>query len=260
MSTVARPALHLLSAHIWQGHEMARSGADTQTWSTGHDALDAALPGGGWPVCGLVELLAPRPGQFVWRLLAPGLSLALAQKAGPLVLVGAPFEPFAPSLQARDLPPARLLCVQAPQAQAQPWASTLQTRLWAAQQALQCGPVVAVLLWLEPPARSAAGHKTQPFNNLTLDLRRLHLVAQTQHKPLFVMRPETARQEASAAPLRLSLRELPDDAHSQLEVDIFKRRGSPLAQPLSLAAYPAQLTALLEASARLNPARQPEFA
>lgn len=269
MSTVSRSALHLLSAHIWQGHEMARSGADGQTWSTGHAALDAALPGGGWPVCGLVELLAPRPGQFVWRLVAPGLSQLLAQKAGPLVLVGAPFEPFSPSLQARGLPPGRLLCVQTPQApvrqwadtlQAQQWADTLQARLWAAQQALQCAAVVAVLLWLEPPVRTASGYKTLPSNNLSLDLRRLHLIAQTRHKPLFVMRPEAARQEASAAPLRLSLRDLAADAHSQFEVDVFKRRGCPLAQPLSLAAQPEQLAALLVASARLKLQREAEMA
>ncbi len=234
---------------------MARSSGDAvETWSTGHAALDAALPGGGWPLAGLVEVLPPQPGQFVWRLLAPGLSQVLAHKAGPLVLVGAPFEPFAPNLQAQGLAAARLLCVRAGHREA-PGAQ--QARLWAAQHALQCAPVVAVLLWLEvasqapPNATNSAGNTGSHTGALATDLRRLHLIAQTQHKPLFVMRPPAARREASAAPLRLSLRGLEADDHTRFEVDVFKRRGSPV-QPVSLPAEPVQLAALLQAAREIR--------
>ena len=44
------------------------------TLSTGLPALDAVLPGGGWPVGQLVEVLQTRPQQHVWRLLVPALA------------------------------------------------------------------------------------------------------------------------------------------------------------------------------------------
>jgi protein ImuA len=54
---------------------------------TGHPALTAELPGGGWPAGALIELLAPQPGIGELRLLAP----VLARAAGkPVVLIQPP--------------------------------------------------------------------------------------------------------------------------------------------------------------------------
>jgi protein ImuA len=202
---------------VWLVPELAAT-ADA-TLPTGHASLDAQLPGGGWPVGGLVEVLQERAEQHVWQLLLPALAQAIGKHAGPVVLVNAPFEPFAPSLAAQGLPGERLLRINAGKSAA---------RLWAAEQSLRCADVVAVLAWL-PRAKSA-------------ELRRLHMAAQQHDKLLFVLRESSAAQDASPARLRLRV-----EGADALRVHILKRRGPPLETPLELSAYPARLAALLQA-------------
>jgi protein ImuA len=48
--------------------------------ASGHAALDAQLPGGGWPVGALTELLLPHPGVGELRLLAPALAALQRQQ------------------------------------------------------------------------------------------------------------------------------------------------------------------------------------
>ncbi len=210
--------LHLLDLpHVWRGEEIAR--ADSAVLSTGHALLDAQLPGGGWPIGGMVEVLQADASLHVWQLLLPGLVQAAQNQAGPVVLVGAPCEPFGPSLRARGLPGERLLWVRTDKPAA---------RLWAAEQALRCAEVVAVLAWL-PQAKGA-------------ELRRLHLAAQQQERLLFVFRTLRARHDASPAPLRLWV-----EGVDALHVHILKRRGPPLEAPVALPAHAPRLTALLAA-------------
>jgi protein ImuA len=191
---------------------------------TGHATLDAQLPGGGWPVGSMVELLQERAGPHMWQLLLPGLAQAIRKQAGPVVLVNAPFEPFGPSLAGQGLPGERLLCVKADKPAA---------RLWAAEQALRCADVAAVLAWL-PQAKSA-------------ELRRLHMAAQQHDRLLllFVFRGLNARHDASPARLRLLL-----EGVDQFELHILKRRGPPLETALALPGHSARLAALLEARRR----------
>jgi protein ImuA len=209
---------------LWRADELARPvGAVVPS---GHAALDAQLPAGGWPVGSLVEVLQAQTHQgsqhvnshCEWRLLLP----ALVQGRGPVLLVGAPHSPFGPGLAAQGLDPQRLLWVVA-QAPAQ--------RLWATEQALRCADVCAVLAWL-PQVRAE-------------QLRRLHIAASNHAKLLFVMRPQAARQESSPAVLRVLVR-----GQDALELHILKRRGPPLAQPLSLPARTARLAALLAVTRR----------
>jgi len=202
---------------VWRVDELA-SGRQAIV-GTGHAALDAQLPGGGWPVGSLVEVLPQRPEQHAWQLLLPGLAAACAQQPGPLVLVGAPFVPFGASLAAQGLAVDRLLCVQAERPAA---------RLWAAEQALRCADVVGVLAWL-PQARAA-------------ELRRLQLAAQQPGKLLFAFRLPRSQGESSPARLRLLV-----EGGEALQVRILKRRGPPLTEPLALPAQPARLAALLAA-------------
>ncbi len=229
-------------ADIWQASELATS--QGQAVPTGSAELDAQLPGGGWPVGALVEVLQAQTGHNDWRLLLPALCRAQGLRHGPaqaqvpgqgqthvqahiqasvagvVVMVGAPHAPFAPGLAGQGLDPARLLCVQtAPPA----------SRMWAAEQALRCKDVAAVLAWL-PQARADA-------------LRRLQISAAEHRKLLFVMRPVKAQHESSPAALRLITSNAPDG--DALLIHILKRRGPPLAQPLTLAARPARLGVLL---------------
>lgn len=202
-------------AGIWRADALAQPAGTVL--ATGHATLDAQLPGGGWPVGALVEILQAHSGQNEWRLLLPALARS---GIGPVVLVGAPHMPFGPGLSAQGLAPERLLWVRA---------SAPAARMWACEQALRCAQVEAVLAWL-PQTRAD-------------QLRRLQMAASEHGKLLFVMRPAHAQSESSPAVLRLLASLQPDGDGVQLE--ILKRKGPPLAQSLQLPARPARLTALL---------------
>jgi protein ImuA len=210
--------------NVWRAPELGR--VVEPVVSTGHAALDAQLPGGGWPVGSLVEVLQQRPEQHVWQLLLPGLAQAIAGKPGPIVLVGAPFEPFGPSISAQGVPGHRLLCIKADKP---------AMRLWACEQSLRCADVVGVLAWL-PQAKGA-------------ELRRLHLAAQQHGKLLFAFRPLTAQRDASPARVRLRV-----EGVDAMQVHLLKRRGPPLETPLVLPAQSPRVAALLEARRRRSAA------
>jgi len=212
-----RPPLQLPD-QVWRSSELALR--EEQVLPTGLPALDAVLPGGGWPVGQLVELLQARPQQHVWRLLVPALAEAVRESAGPVVMIAPPHPVFVPSLAAQGLPAQALLWVRA----ARPAA-----RLWAAEQALRCAEAAAVLAWL-PQAEGA-------------ELRRLHLAAQQHRRLLFVFRPEAAASQASPARLRLRL----ESGSEMLRVHVLKRRGPPLVSPVLLAPWPELLSQLLRA-------------
>lgn len=203
------------SAAIWRADELATPIG--KVLATGHAALDAQLPGGGWPVGALVEILQAQSGQNEWRLLLPALAQS---RSGPVILVGAPHTPFGPGLAAQGLAYERLL-----------WVATAEpaSRMWACEQALRCTDVVAVLAWL-PQARSE-------------QLRRLNVAAAEHAKLLFVMRPAQVQTESSPASLRVLVSLQPDNDGVQLE--ILKRRGPPLTRPVRLSARNARLTAVL---------------
>jgi protein ImuA len=213
---VSTPQLDL-PQHVWRGRELAQ--APERVLPTGHAALDAQLSGAGWPLGCLIEVLQPQPQQHVWQLLAPALAQCMQAQPGPVVLVNPPYQPFGPGLQAQGIKPSQLLCLQSTKASA---------RLWAAEQALRCADVSAVLAWL-PIAKSE-------------ELRRLHLCAQQHDKWLVVFRGVEAGQHASPARLRLLV-----EGVEQMEVRILKRRGPPLLQPLVLHAQSPRLAALLAA-------------
>ena len=142
------PAADLALPGVWRGD--AFEGSASALVPSGHAALDAELPGGGWPTGELIELLLPPGARHEWRLLLP--ALRLAQRQGPLVLVGAPHPPHLAALAAQGVAPDRLLWVDA---------AHTSERLWAAEQVLRSGTAGAGLVWL-PQARAE-------------QLRRLHL-------------------------------------------------------------------------------------
>jgi len=210
-----------LRSDVWPAHALAR--APLAVVATGNAVLDAELPAGGWPLGHLIEVLQPVAVHSEWRLLLPALA---HQGAGLVVLVGAPHVPFLPALQADGLTAQRLLQVDATH-EAQ--------RLWATEQALQCASVDAVLVWL-PRVQAAP-------------LRRLHLLASGQRKLFFAMRPVAAQTEASPAPLRLHIQPTAQAPWDALNVQIFKRRGPPMAHPLVLQPRHARLRLLHPAPA-----------
>jgi protein ImuA len=199
---------------LWLADRLAEAAATAAVPSTGFAALDAELPGGGWPAAGLTELLLAAPGSGELRLLAPLLAQGLGP-AGSLLCIAPPFMPYAPALHALGWPLARLVLV-AP--------GSLADAAWAAEQGLRSGACAAVLWWPQEERVPAAA--------LANALRRLHLAAQESRCPLFALRPALARAQSSPAPLRLALEPV---AQRQLAVTVFKRRGPAMATPLLLA-------------------------
>ena len=221
------PWLAGLGEAVWRAD--ALGGTPGATLSSGHLALDQVLPGGGWPLDALSEVLQPPGLHGEWRLLLPVLLRLQQTGSGALVLVGPPHVPFGPALQAQGLAVQRLLWVNPNQ---------MQACLWAAEQALRCAGVLAVLAWLPQALR------VRPEQ-----LRRLQLAAQSYGKPLFAMRPAQAQGESSPAVLRLLLAPLPGQPAGQahgtdgLQLQVLKRRGPPLAEPLQLAGRQGRLVA-----------------
>lgn len=207
-----------LHPSLWLGHQLARH-ADAAV-ATGFAALDAQLPGAGWPRRALTELLLPHPGVGEIRLVAP--SLVATQTAGRLVML---FDPPA-SLSASAL--AQLgfavedLLIINTRTRAHLPVLPGTDNLWALEQALKSGHVGAVLAWLPPRLRAER-------------LRRLQLAAHAHDGPAFVLCETSAAQRPSAAPLRLALRANGADA---LAVRVLKRRGPLLEAPLQLALPP----------------------
>ncbi|HNR22626.1 MAG TPA: translesion DNA synthesis-associated protein ImuA [Steroidobacteraceae bacterium] len=177
---------------LWRG----RSAAQLPTWSTGFPALDASLPGGGWPRAGLVELLTPRPGVGELRLLVPVLAqLSGLTPARWLAWIAPPFEPFAPALAERGIALDRQLIVRT------------AAPLWAMEQALGSGACEAALAWA--PRVRARG------------LRRLQLATERGRTLGIVFREASAAREPSPAALRLAV--VPHGGG--VEVSLLKSRG-----------------------------------
>lgn len=220
---------------VW--HADALGAGQQQVLPTGSAQLDAQLPGGGWPIGALSEVLQPAVGLHEWQLVLPALAHATARRRGAVVLVAPPCEPFGPSLQAQGLWADRLCLVRADSATA---------ALWAAEQALRCRDVLAVMAWL-PQAQPAA-------------LRRLQLAAAQREQLLWVFRPASVAPQASPALLRLLVQglALPGDAAASpgMQVQILKRRGPPLAQGLDLPGCHPLLAQVLMAQAERRRAAQ----
>ncbi|MCZ2103348.1 MAG: translesion DNA synthesis-associated protein ImuA [Comamonadaceae bacterium] len=208
---------------VWTAGALGERG--TTALPSGHAPLDAALPGGGWPLGTLIELFAPDAPTPVWPLLLPALARQQQRPDGIVALVNPPYAPYGPALAACGLAAQHIVSLRGASAAEQ---------LWATEQALGCTSVGAVLAWL-PRAHSSA-------------LRRLHLAAARRGDGLlFALRPPHAAGEASPAPLRIAL--TLDTAGETLVLNVLKRRGPRLAAPLHLPAQPPALRALLAASA-----------
>ena len=206
----------LLSAAVWRGDALGQP--VTATLPSGFAALDAVLPGGGWPAFGLTELLMAPAGALEFRLLGPALGRVCS--AGRCVaLVAPPQGPHLPGLLPYGITARQLVWVQA---------DTTAERLWATEQLIRAGSCGAVLAWL-PRVRSA-------------QLRRLQVLASAHEGPVWLCRPAEAARESSAAPLRLLARPWVD---WDLLVDVLKRKGPPLERTLHLPSVPAGLSAVL---------------
>ncbi|MBM3346714.1 MAG: translesion DNA synthesis-associated protein ImuA [Betaproteobacteria bacterium] len=209
---------------LWRGGELARMAQPGV--ASGFAELDAALPGGGWPVAALTELMPAHEGIGELRLLGGALA-ALARKGQHLAWIAPPHLPYAPALAAAGIRLGQLLVVRT---------KTVQETLWATEQALRSNACGAVLAWPAPGI-----DYTQ--------LRRLQVAAEGSRALAFLFRPPAASQQASPAVLRLLL----DTDRGGLAVTVAKRRGAPLTHPVLIPALGFRLPRVASATAAATP-------
>lgn len=197
----------VVAAAVWRANQLG--GGVARGVPSRHAALDAELPGSGWPRQALIELLAESFGVGELRLLMPVLA-QLTRAGKPVMWIAPPAMPYAPALADAGIALEHLLLVR-PGSERDCW--------WAIDQALRCGHAGAVLAWLPEQRRLAANDR----------LRRLQLAATGSDGLCFVFRPAAASVQASPAPLRIVL--APAEG-GRLSLTLLKRRGPPLTKPI----------------------------
>jgi cell division inhibitor SulA/protein ImuA len=201
-------------ARLWRaGEAPAEAGLPT-----GFPALDAALPAGGWPFPGLIEILSGHPGSGALRLVLPALA-QLAQTRRWLIWVAPPYQPYAPALQAAGIDLSRVMIVDVDDTQAVVPGGRLARGtasasgggqvLWAFEQALRFAGCGAGLLW--------------PGALETLTLRRLQLACVAGGTLGVLFRASEFAKQPSPAALRLLL--TPQPGADALDITILKCRG-----------------------------------
>ena len=213
--------------HIWRG------GGRHPSWSTrstGFEALDQHLPGGGWPATGLTEIVVDQYGIGELSLLMPALVRVgqhSEQGGGWIVWVSPPFIPYAPALRRQGIDLSRVLLVHKATPKGGdrpaygshgPWDSPdheplsalpggRHDSLWAMEQALRFGSCTVVLAWVKSADETA--------------LRRLQLAAEEGQCWAVLFRPLEALNQRSPAALRIRLMRADGLTH----VKILKCRG-----------------------------------
>ena len=109
MATFPQQSLESIHPALWRGSQLAR--AHGKYVDTGYAALSVELPGGGWPLGTLVELLVQQPGVGEVRLLQPALA---AVSKRPIALLQPPQTPNALAFAYMGLPLEKLVLVRAP--------------------------------------------------------------------------------------------------------------------------------------------------
>ncbi len=179
---------------------------------TGYPALDAALPGGGWPLGALTEIVYHQTGSDELSVALPALA-RLSQEGRWLAWIAPPHIPIAPTLAAHGVNLSRILLVHP-----RPGSDGLRT----VEMALRAGTCGAVLAW------PAGGDEST--------LRRLQEAAAASKAWCLLFRDaHTARPPAAAVGLRV------ETARDGRSAQILNHASGPAGQhiQLELASRPA---------------------
>jgi hypothetical protein len=202
---------------IWRAGEPAAN-AGPECIGSDYPALDAALPGGGWPRGALTEVLYDHSGIGELRLLMPALA-RLSHQGGWIALVAPPHIPYAPALRQYGIDLSRVLLIHP---------NSRTDSLWALEQALRTGTCGAVLAW--------------PRQIDDRSLRRLQLAAEAGDTLGVLFRETSAAEQPSPAALRLRVSR--DEQGRNAQARILKCRGGTRCDhlPLDLDNPPAPTT------------------
>ncbi|MBW3566979.1 MAG: translesion DNA synthesis-associated protein ImuA [Proteobacteria bacterium] len=181
---------------VWRGR-MSRLVSGNEIISTGFNKLDEVLPGGGWPLGCLTEILSRRSGSGELTLLLPAMA-QLSRQNRWVSWIAPPHIPYAPTLAAAGIRLSRMLVIRP---------RRIPDLLWSAEQALRHGNRSAVLIWLE-----ACNVRT---------LRRLQLAASEGGSLGVIFRSQRHAATPSPAALRMKV----GGSSGEFVVDMFKCRG-----------------------------------
>lgn len=181
--------------------------AGVETLSTGFADLDRLLPGGGWPLGGISELVAP-PG-FIdpLTLLLPALAaLGSAPQRRWLTWIAPPHLPVAEDLYEQHIDLRRILLVHRRPATAdRPGLDPLQLL----ERAIGAGHCAAVLAWIDRLERPRA--------------QALNRAAQRHNTTVFLFRPAGSERQRCDTELRLYV----STHSSRLDIEILHSRCRP---------------------------------
>src|SRR5690606_16683024 len=149
---------------VWRAGQLGHGAV--RALGSQHPGLDAELPGHGWPLGMLTELICREAGIGELRLLMPVLR-QLTRERRIVVLLGPPLMPYAPALADFGIDLDYLVVVDALRP---------ADRLWAIEQTLRSANFGALLAWL-PQAHTRPEH-----------LRRLQSAAHGTTGPVFLFR------------------------------------------------------------------------
>lgn len=173
-----------------------RSGLSMRSRPSGNPSLDALLPGGGWPLGGLTEILVDKPNGDELGLLLPALA-SLTRTRRRIAIIGSPNSPDPATLTAAGLDLDLLVQID----------SHVSDAHWSAEQYLRAGGCAAVVLW--------------QLRDDYRQLRNLHSAAESGSALAFVFRSTTAIGQPSPAALRLKVA----SGESGRCIEILKCRG-----------------------------------
>lgn len=155
---------------LWRGSRLPAQGH--RALPTGFEALDRELPGGGWPIGAVVELLVHTAGIGELRLVLPVIR-RLVLAGNHVLLVDPPYSPNAVLLHRLGIDLDGLLLVY-PEDEAD--------ALWSAEQALRSPACGAVLAWPRGGGRVFSDAR----------VRRLQVAAEDGQSILFLYRGKGA--------------------------------------------------------------------
>jgi hypothetical protein len=188
------------SPQLWTSRQVA----EVRARDTGFATLNSLLPGHGWPLSSLIELLPKAEGIGEMQLVLPSLR-KLCQEARDIVFVRPPHLPYPPALAKAGLPLNRII-----------WIDTHsdEDARWVVEQTLRQGMAGAVLVWSDCTKDIA--------------LRRLQLAAREGEALAFLYRSPNTKVAASPAAVRLALSGAPAGLH----VEALKVQGGRVGEVL----------------------------
>jgi len=169
------------------------------TLATGWSRLDRLLPGGGYPLSAVTELLCQDAGIGELTLLLGALTARMDAQPGRRIALISP----AHILNAPALAGAGIDCARTPVIRC----ANDAERVWCVEQMAQTQAFCGFVLWSE-----------------TLDyraIRRLQLAAEAAASPIFVYRPLRCASQRSPAALRLAI----SSRRAGQQLEVVKCRG-----------------------------------